>query len=250
MSRIQITATWQNYFVRLSFELIVIVAGILIALAISDWASERRDRVLEEEYLGRLIVDMQSNLEYAEYVTRYQQNVIKNARRVYPLIQHGTELDEEPAAIIAYAYWASALQSPNWNDATHQELLSSGRYILLRNSELRKALLEFYVEFERDNQMFVLASTEYRNAIRSEFDPELQITIRNECDRFEDTCQISGFPNEIVRLMNWMRGNEVLARFLRRVIPQSERAHVEYAVEVKNRTDELLEILKLELQST
>jgi hypothetical protein len=250
MSRVQITSTWRNFFVRLSFELIVIVGGILIALAISDWVSERQDRALEQEYLGRLIVDMQSNLEQAEFVSRYQQSIVKNARRIYLLIQHGTGLGEQPAAVIAYAYWASAIQSPTWIDATHQELLGSGRYVLLRNPDLRKALLEFDVQLGRDTQMFVLASTEYRNAIRSEFDPELQLAIRNECERFEDKCQISGFADEIDRLLKWMSGNEELAKFLRRVIPQSERAHRSFAAGLIIRTEELLEKLQSELEST
>jgi hypothetical protein len=250
MSRIQFSSSWRSYFVRLSFELIVIVLGILIALAINDWESERIDRALEQEYLGRLIVDMQSNLEEAKYTIAYQQTIVKNARRVYPLIKHGTEPNVEPVALIAYAYWASAIAPPNWIDTTHQELLSSGRYVLLRNPELRKALLEYYGQLVPDNQMFALASPEYRNAIRSEFDPELQIAIRKECNRFEDTCQISAFPDEIDRLIKWMRSNEELARFITRVIPQSDRADTEYASDVKESTAVLLEMLKSELEST
>ena len=250
MSRIQFSLSWRSYFIRLSFELIVIVVGILIALAINEWESERIDRALEQEYLGRLIVDMQSNLQEAKNSAAYQQNIVKNARRVYPLIQHGTELDVEPVALIASAYWASAIAPPNWIDTTHQELLSSGRYVLLRSPELRKALLEFYGWVIPDNQMFVLVSPEYRNVIRSEFDPELQLAIRKECDRFEDTCQISAFPDEIDRLINWMRSNEELARFLTRVIPQSDRADREYASRVKERTEVLMEMLKSELEST
>ena len=57
-----------------------------------------------------------------------------------------------------------------------------------------------------------------------------------------------GFGGEIDRLMNWMRGNEELARFIRRVIPQSERARTELASGVKQRTELILELLKSELE--
>ena len=247
MSRLQISQSWHSFIVKLGFELVVIVAGILIALAISEWASERDERSLEQQYLRRLIVEMQANLEHAEYLTRMQQNIVKNARRAYPLIKHGTELNAKPVAVIAYAYWASAILPPDWIDTTHQELLSSGRYILLRNPELRRSLLEYYGQTLLDNQMIVLASTQYRNAIRSEFDPELQLAIRKECNRYEDTCPITVLPDEIDRLMNWMRGNKELARFLTRVIPQSDRASREYAIQIKERTEILMELLKSEL---
>ena len=222
MSSIQISSSWHSFFVRLSFELIVIVVGILVALAISEWTSEKKDRALEQEYLERLIVDMQSNLQVAASSTKYQQNIVMNARRVLPLIKHGADLDAEPAAVVAYAYWASAIAPPDWIDSTHQELLSTGRYTLLRNRDLRNALLEYYGRIMKDDQMFVLASTEYRNAIRSEFDPELQLAIRKDCDRYEGTCQTSMSSDEVKRLINWMRGNDELARLITRVIPQSD----------------------------
>ncbi len=44
-------------------EVFLIVVGITIALAVNGWYSERTDRVSEAEYLARLRVDLQTDLE-------------------------------------------------------------------------------------------------------------------------------------------------------------------------------------------
>ena len=238
---------WRGFSVKLGFELIVIVAGILIALAINEWQTGRENRELEQEYIRRLIADMESNLFQAEYRIRWQQSIVENARRILPLAKSGTDPDLEPSHVVAAAYWASAITSPNWNAATHQELVSSGSYVILENPDLRGELLRFYEQTVPNRQMFDLASTEYREAIRSEFDPELQIAIRQNCDRLEDLCDLDAFESAIDQHISWMRNNGELAKKLGRVIPQSERG-VEYAKGIKESTEALIALLEAELE--
>ena len=48
----------QNWF-AVSLDLIVVVLGIYIGLQASAWMSAKQDRVLEREYLQRLVSDME-----------------------------------------------------------------------------------------------------------------------------------------------------------------------------------------------
>lgn len=248
MSRFHLASDWRNFSLKLTFEVLVIVAGILIALAISDWDGNRKDRHLEQEYLQRLFIDVDTNLQLAQELRQYHGNVVKNARRVYPLIKSGIDIDEEPLMIITRAFWASAIWPPDWIDSTHQELLSTGRYELLRNADLRRALLEYYGYSLENDQMLRFASTAYRDAIRSEIDAELQIAIRTECERFEDSCDITVDSGELLRLVDWLRSNDELARNITRVILQSYRVDHEYMSRVVEDTTSLKEMIEAELE--
>ncbi len=39
---------------RMGVEAIIIIASILLALGVDEWREDRRDRMLEREYLGRV----------------------------------------------------------------------------------------------------------------------------------------------------------------------------------------------------
>jgi hypothetical protein len=47
---------------RLAAELLVIAAGVLVALGVGRWAQERENRVLEAEYLERLLADVRRDM--------------------------------------------------------------------------------------------------------------------------------------------------------------------------------------------
>jgi hypothetical protein len=56
-------------------ELATVVVGILIALAINNWAQARHDAMLEARYLDRLLADSTENL------TMLQERTDLNSRR-------------------------------------------------------------------------------------------------------------------------------------------------------------------------
>lgn len=47
---------------RLAAECFVIVIGVLVALGVDNWANERADRVLEQDYLQRLLDDVRYDM--------------------------------------------------------------------------------------------------------------------------------------------------------------------------------------------
>jgi hypothetical protein len=247
MSELQSRKSYRGFIIKLGFELIVIVAGILIALAIDAWNNDRNDRQLERIYLQRLIDDMDANLELANEVRQYHQNVVTKAREIYPLINGGAQVDGDPSMIVVRSYWASAFWRPRWIDGTHQELLSTGRYAVIRSAELRKALLEYYGWTLQDAAMLDLASTSFRDKIRSELSADLQISIRNNCEPRQENCDFEADSAEVARLVGWLRQNDELARDLNRVIVQSHRMDREYLSRVQEATDLLRGMIVAEL---
>ncbi len=241
-------STWRNHFAKFGFEVIVIVAGILIALAISDWDQSRKDRALEQEYLERLIADVETNLSESEQHAVWQGFIVKNARLVFPLVAYGAATDYDDVSIVAQAYNATPSAVPAWTTATYLELLSTGRLVLISSTELRTRLSEYYLFLEELDYPYRGASDAYRTAIRSKFDPDLQLKIRGQCPRIRTTCSIEGASAAARELVDWMKGNVELSQEITRVITQSTRAQSEYLAMTKSSSEILLEVLHAELE--
>ena len=47
---------------RLTGEILIIIVGILAALALDNWNQDRKDRAHSQEYLNRLIADIRADV--------------------------------------------------------------------------------------------------------------------------------------------------------------------------------------------
>lgn len=120
-------------------ELAIVVIGILIALAVSNWAQERRDRAVETGYLKRLLADATENM------TALQKRIDLHTRRADILsrlrrsIVEGTPppSDEEISEVLCRWFIQPALPLRR---GTYAELISSGNLGLLQDLELRALL--------------------------------------------------------------------------------------------------------------
>ena len=48
---------------RAGTEIVIIVVGVLVALAINEWWSEKEDRRMEAEYIERIKEDLRADIE-------------------------------------------------------------------------------------------------------------------------------------------------------------------------------------------
>lgn len=120
-------------------EIAIIVLGVLIALAVNDWAQARNERKLERRYLERLHADAQQNLAALDRL------IADNDRRVATLAAYDAWVGgagEQPAEADlqgALCRWFIA-RTPEWHDATYAELVGSGNFTVLRDEALRVLL--------------------------------------------------------------------------------------------------------------
>ena len=129
---------------RMGVEAIIIIASILLALGVDEWREDRRDRMLEREYLGQLLDDFEVNITEAKKQRFAHALQVANARAVYPRVHRGVELALEDAIIVTASYNASPSATANWVDDTFEELKSTGRLSLIRSPEIRHTLLAYY----------------------------------------------------------------------------------------------------------
>ena len=64
-------------------ELVLLVAGILIALAVDGWIDDRRDARVEREYLELLVRDLDRDLEVLKEVVDFERAQVADAALAY-----------------------------------------------------------------------------------------------------------------------------------------------------------------------
>ena len=148
---------WGQVFV----ELLLLVFGILIALAVNGWIEDRRDARVEHEYLELLVRDLDRDLAVLQEVVDFETAQVTAAAQAYHAIRNGVA-PQERDAIATKLGQLTARRTLRLSRATYSDLLSTGNLRLIRNGALRDRIVRLYETNERlqsirdrNNQEFV-----------------------------------------------------------------------------------------------
>ncbi len=129
----------QNWFTLL-IELAVVVIGIFLGLQADSWSSAQRDRIIEKQYLERLLSDMEDSVVLQQEIIDLNQKAAASMDALAEAM-HAGNFDDIDSEQIEYA-----LNSLGWvappvtNLVTVRELQATGNIYLLQNIPIRKAL--------------------------------------------------------------------------------------------------------------
>ena len=152
-------------------EVLIIVAGVLIALAVDGWSTHRAEERTERTYLGSLLQDVELDLtqiDSANAVIRRRQDraraALEAVRSELPVVDTLRFVEDLNAAALLWTYEPQA--------STFEDLKSTGNLQLVRNVELRRALAEYYNVPWLDFDAWVqeVFWTRYRPALYSHVD--------------------------------------------------------------------------------
>lgn len=132
-------------------EFLVIVIGVLAALAVDEWRGERDDREIETAYLSRLTVDVERDIQvFTEEAVVLQTK----AAFVQDLLDNTIEqqFSDNPRALMEAKVYSSFRGVPGVARSTFDELLSTGRLALIRDVDLRSALSAYYAGYASLNE--------------------------------------------------------------------------------------------------
>jgi len=134
---------------RLGGEFIIIVAGVLMALAVDEWARESSDRTTEREYLEALVGDLDAEVEF---LTAFPTGVLPlleladSALAEVGPVARGTA--PFPTDTIAFLRQVIAsrrtIAIASAGKPTFEELISTGSLRLIRSASLRSKLIAYY----------------------------------------------------------------------------------------------------------
>ena len=140
---------WPAYLI----EIIVIILGISITLAMESWRDDSKENKLEQVYLKNLVSDVDIDL----------QNLDGVIEKTKILLDHGNELTIKGAVKTNTLNYSrvnedirSIISRPKFisNDATFSDLKSSGNLHLIKDVHLKNLLFAYYNQAQiiRENQ--------------------------------------------------------------------------------------------------
>lgn len=128
-------------------ELLLLITGILIALAVDGWIDDRRNVQLEREYLERLERDFARNAVILDEYLAFEERQTADGVLAYRALRGVPGIERESVAL-ALSHLANR-RTLRLLRATYQDLLSTGNLGLLRDQALRDAIGQLYEEADR-----------------------------------------------------------------------------------------------------
>jgi len=156
-------------------EIVLVVIGILIALSINNWNEGRKEIVIEQNYLERLLIDLQKDINGLSFSKESSKNHINQIKLLTNAITNPDLSNHSPTQIlesIEKLTWTAFLPISRF---VYDELNSTGRMALIGSEELREQLAAYYGEIEHWEKE--LESIEFRKQFANETAGLLNIEI-------------------------------------------------------------------------
>jgi len=181
-------------------ETLVIVLGVLIALGLDEYRTDRYEQRLAIEYIQRLQDDVAQDREYLA-VNWYPRLVIKHQSldAIAPVIRGQDPTPEDLDRFfrnVARGGMQGASIDDWVTDTTFRDLLSTGNLRLIRSSEIRGKITSYYRALEAQLARVTSRHTDYVSFVHSVLPAEL----RNDMDL--DTVHTFGADFALKRLMS------------------------------------------------
>lgn len=158
----------QNWF-AVSLDFLIVVAGIFIGLQMSAWNDSLADRVMEREYLERLLRDMEVSVERQIQEFEIERLGIKSMDIFADALDRKTFSEEAKIATVEALNYMGWVVQPYTNLITIRELQSSGNISLIKSIEIRDAIGKLEFSFNE-----ALHSAQETSAILGGVQPEIQ----------------------------------------------------------------------------
>jgi len=132
-------------WIRIGAEFVVIVVGVLLALAVDQWASDRADRRAEMDHLQALAADLRSD---SSVFVGTLIPVLGRAREamddIGPVVRGEAPVPVDTIAFLREVVWSTGFFIQLGVRTTFDELLSTGSLRLIQSAELRSSLASYY----------------------------------------------------------------------------------------------------------
>ena len=128
-------------------ELVVIVIGVLIALlAESSW-QDYRDRAQGREYVARLASEVRANLDALKGDTAWAQYSCTSVNSALSQLRSAEENELDPTRFLLSVVLASLYSNPEYQRATHDDLIGTGGLSLIDDAVLRSKIVAAHTNF-------------------------------------------------------------------------------------------------------
>ncbi len=137
-----------QHVVGLILDLLVVIAGILLAFQIDRAYEAWQDRQDESSYLERLLKDLEGDKTMYEDVRERAVERLEQIRILQEVIDNPESISGREADFVYALERVTWRNFPVINGYTYSEMLTSGKMTLLRSENLRRKLSDYYSRLE------------------------------------------------------------------------------------------------------
>jgi len=227
-------------------EIFLIAVGVLIALALDSWNTERQNQLLSEEYLNRLIRDIQADIAWTDSTLISLENKSRGLGILANASTDRSALMVDPPGL--YKVLADTLRlafnAPSIRRSTFDDMMGTGRLSLIASIDLRDSILEYYSLGTNSESRLEGRMTGYPQHVFENVPPEVLSAYDITPDSFSKsetntTSRPSEFPPEVVEsILTWASDPET-----QRLI-NAERNYSSHAIQIveagRNRAQSLI----------
>ncbi len=173
---------WRKFKLDWSYavgELLIVVIGVLIALAIDQWNDDRLERLEEVDAVARILNDVQTDLQDFDFRLKAVDAKEESLLRVKAFLAGGARID--PAAFLRDIVGGADF---GWNQglarrSTYDNLLESGRLGIIADPEIRSQISDYYRYYQDSHNRIDERETDYP-ALSYQLVPRRPDTSQNE----------------------------------------------------------------------
>jgi len=177
---------------KLAGEFVLIVVGVLVALAVETAFEDRADERLRDEYIARIKLDIESDKRGIGFRVDFFGDVQRFSEEFLLWLDRDDPVDQD---ILLASFYAAEIWPFVPAVDTYQDLQNTGNIRLLDDIDLRTSLSMYYHKASRSRSGW--APTEnFRTYIRSVIPHYVQDLIRTNCpttDKLDE--EPTGFPS-------------------------------------------------------
>lgn len=161
---------FSKYLLYALGEIILVVIGILIALAVNNWNQENKEHRSGNDLLVRIHRDLvKDTINFKNAIIRNNE-LREDLKELLVDLYDGIDNTNEVQNMSKI--WDQMLdQAFSPNDNTYRSMLSSGTLGLIQNAELKEEILDLYSEYDQTKTL-LLSIGEWMIGIASNMDTE------------------------------------------------------------------------------
>jgi len=146
----------QNW-TAVGLDFLIVVMGVFIGIQVANFNERRSEAELEGDYLARLAADMEISLtKFSEKAELYKNQKSLSAKLISAIADSSTSNADLVSATESFFSVAWTVPSFNPVDTTFQDLSSTGNLHLIRDSELRAAIISLYAKYSELSNVFAI----------------------------------------------------------------------------------------------
>jgi hypothetical protein len=138
-------------WIAVIIDFLIVVVGIFVGLQVDQWNQDRKDRVLEAQYMQSIKKDMQADVSALDQTIEETKDRALAGRFLISALNNG-EVGKDPNEFVWAVYTSFLLNYPSYTRATVDELRNTGNLRIIRNEALKSELANYYSEIARHEQ--------------------------------------------------------------------------------------------------